>query len=152
MYLFLKSWIVCLSIWITGALRAVLETTHLSGCAGIETTSVTIAPRRFPGYKYPLRLALITISHSFFLSHLGFFFLALRLQTMDDKRGTMHACSPSTEGSPPLSSSPMPPPAPSRSPPPLGSPLEVSSHRPRSSVFKQGVPLGRLQSWIFLRL
>jgi hypothetical protein len=35
--------------------------------------------RRLLGYKYFLHLVLRTISHSFFLSRLGFTFLALRL-------------------------------------------------------------------------
>jgi hypothetical protein len=74
-YLSLKSWTVCLTVWITNTLHMVLEMTHLSGCVRIETTPVTIVVQRFSGYKYLLRLALITILHSFFLSHLGFMFL-----------------------------------------------------------------------------
>jgi hypothetical protein len=104
------------------------------------------------GCKYLLHLALITISHSFPFSRLGFTFLAFCSRTMEDKRGTKCASSPSREGSPSPSGAPTPPPVPSGSPPPLGSPSKVSSHRPRSPVFEQGVPLRRLQWWIFLRL
>jgi hypothetical protein len=125
---------------------------HSSWHAGTRSTPITVAVRRFTGHKYLLRLALITISHFFFHSLLGFTFLTLRLQTMEDKRDTKRTCSPSKEGSPSPSSAPTPPPAPSRSPPLLGSPPEVSSRRPRSPVFEQGSSPGRLQSWIFLHL
>jgi hypothetical protein len=104
--------------------------------AGIKMTHITVAARCFPGYKYLLHHALIAISHSFFLSRFGFTFLTLRSRTMEDKRGTKHAHSPSKERSPSLSDAPTPPSAPSGSPPPLGSPPEVSSRRPRSPVFE----------------
>jgi hypothetical protein len=92
--------------------------------------SITIAPRRFTGYKYLLRLTQITISHFFFISHLGFTSLALHLQSMKDKRGTKRAHSPSKEGSSSSSGAKNPPPAPSGLSPPLKSPQEVSSHCP----------------------
>jgi hypothetical protein len=44
------------------------------------------------------------------------------------------------EGSPPSSDTKTSPPVPFGSPPPLGSPSEVSSHRPCSPVFEQGGP------------
>jgi hypothetical protein len=52
---------------------------HLSGRVGIKRTSITIAVRRFAGYKYLHRLMLITISQFSFLFCLllGFFSLAL---------------------------------------------------------------------------
>jgi hypothetical protein len=90
------------------------------------------------GYKYLIRLSLVTISHLFFLSRLGFTFLALHLQSMEDKRGTKRARSPSKEGSPSPSGAKTPPPAPSGSPPPLKSPPEVSSRCPHSLMFEQG--------------
>jgi hypothetical protein len=111
---------------------------HSSWHVGTRSTPITVAVRRFTGHKYLLRLALITISHFFFHSRLGFTFLTLRLQAMEDKRDTKRTCSPSKEGSPSPSSAPTPPLAPSRSPPPLGSPPEVSSRRPHSPVFEQG--------------
>jgi hypothetical protein len=112
----------------------------------------TITMRCFTGYKYLLRLALITISHSLFPFRLAFTFLAPQLQSMEDKRGAKRARCPSAEGSPPLSSTPTVLAARSGSPPLLGSPPEVSLRHPRSPVFEQGVPPGRLESWIFLRL
>jgi hypothetical protein len=45
--------------------------------AGTKMTLITVAVRRFTGYKYLLHLGLITISQFFFLFHLGFTFLAL---------------------------------------------------------------------------
>jgi hypothetical protein len=53
------------------------------------------------------------------LSHPGFTFLALCLQSMEDKRETKRACSPSKEGSPLRSGAKTPSPAPSGSPPSL---------------------------------
>jgi hypothetical protein len=138
MYISLKSWTICLTVWITDARCTVLKVMHLSGCAWIETTSVTIAAQRFLGYKYHFHLALIIISHHIFLSCLGFTSLALYLQTIEDKRGTKRAPSLSKEGSPSPSSAKSPPLAPSGSPPPLGSLPEISSHRPCSPVFEQG--------------
>jgi hypothetical protein len=71
---------------------------------------------------------------------------------MEDKRGTKCARSPSKKGSPSSSDAPTPPPAPSGSPPPLGprrrSPRVAHAHR----CLSRGVPSGRLQWWIFLRL
>jgi hypothetical protein len=112
--------------------------THSSGRAETKMAPITVAVRRFIGYKYLLHLALITISHSSFLSWLGFTFLVLRLQSMDDKRGTKRARSHFKEGSPSPDGAKTPPPAPSGSPPPLTSPPEVSSHCPRSPVWEQG--------------
>jgi hypothetical protein len=57
---------------------------------------------------------------------------------MKDTRGNKHAHSPSKEGIPSPSGDPTPPPTPSGSPPLLGSPLEVPSCSPHSSVFEQG--------------
>jgi hypothetical protein len=76
-YLFLKNGIVCLTVWITDARCTILEVTHLSGCTGVESTLITVVARRFTGYKYPIHLALINISHPIFLTFLGFFSLAL---------------------------------------------------------------------------
>jgi hypothetical protein len=76
-HLSMKSWIICLIVWITGARYTILEVTHLSGCAGVESTPITIVTRCFMKYKYHIRLALITISHPIFLVFLGFFSLAL---------------------------------------------------------------------------
>jgi hypothetical protein len=61
-YFSLKSWTVCLTVWITDARRTVLEMAHLRGCAGVKRTPITIVVRCFADYKYLLRLALITIS------------------------------------------------------------------------------------------
>jgi hypothetical protein len=60
---------------------------------------------------------------------------------MEDKRGIKRERSPSVAGSP-LSDDAQTPPVPSGSPPPLGSPSEVSSHRPCSPVFEQGSASG----------
>jgi hypothetical protein len=68
---------VCLTIWVTDAQYTVIKATHLSGCAGVESTPITIAARHFMDYKYSIRLALIAISHPIFLVFLGFFSLAL---------------------------------------------------------------------------
>jgi hypothetical protein len=59
---------------------------------------------------------------------------------MKDKRGTKRSRSPSKEGSSSPSGGSTPSPMLSRSPPPPGSPLEISSHHPCSSVFEQGDP------------
>jgi hypothetical protein len=83
------------------------------------------------------------LSSSFSFLRLGFSSLVLNSPTMEDKRGTKRSRSPFVEGSPSpgdvktLSS------APSRSPSSLESPLEISSHRPRSLVFEQGGPSGK---------
>jgi hypothetical protein len=82
-------------------------------------TSITVAVRRFAGYKYLLCLALIIISQFSFHSWLGFTFLVLRLQSMEDKRGTKRAHLPSKERSLSLDGAKTPAPAPSGSPPPL---------------------------------
>jgi hypothetical protein len=71
----LERWCGCLTVWITGTWRTVLEMTHSSGCTGNEAMPITIVPRRFMDYKYLFRLALIAILHFFtfslriFLSH-----------------------------------------------------------------------------------
>jgi hypothetical protein len=62
---------------------------------------------------------------------------------MEDKRDINRERSPSVEGSPVPSDAKTPPSAPSRTPSLLGSPSEVSSHCPRSSVFEQGGPSGK---------
>jgi hypothetical protein len=89
------------------------------------------------GYKYLLHLALITISYFLFLSHLGFTFLALHSPSMEDKRGTKHAHSPSKEGSPLPSGAKTPPPAPSGSSSSLKSLLEISLRCPSPPVWEQ---------------
>jgi hypothetical protein len=92
-----------------------------------------------PGYKYFLRLALLTISH-FFISRLGFSFLLLFLATMEDKRGTKCSHPPSKEGSSSPSSGSTPPSVLSGSPLPPRSLLEISSRHSCSLVFEQGGP------------
>jgi hypothetical protein len=72
-----------------------------------------------------------------FLSWLGFTFLVLHLQSMEDKRGTNHAHSPFKEGSPSPDDVKTPPPAPFGSLSSLTSPLEVSSCCLRSPVWEQ---------------
>jgi hypothetical protein len=62
---------------------------------------------------------------------------------MEDKRGIKRECSPSAEGSPTPSDAKSSPSAPIGSPSPPGSPLEVSSCCPRSSVFEQGGSSGK---------
>jgi hypothetical protein len=57
---------------------------------------------------------------------------------MEDKRDTKRPRSPSKEGSPSHSDTKTPPPVPSGSRPPPGSPSEISSRRPCSTVFEQG--------------
>jgi hypothetical protein len=123
---------------IIGARCMVLEMMHSSGCAGAKRMLVTVVARCFTGYKYLLHIALITISQSFFLSPLGFIFLALRSPSMGDKRGTKRARSPSKEGSPSLSGVKTPPPAPSGSPLSLKPLSEVFSRCPCSLVWEQG--------------
>jgi hypothetical protein len=59
---------------------------------------------------------------------------------MEDKRGIKCSHSPSKEGFSSPSNGSTPPPHPSGYPPPPGSPLEVSSCRPRPSVLKEGGP------------
>jgi hypothetical protein len=135
---------VCLTVWTTGARCTVIKMTHSSGREGTKTTSVTIAKRRFTGYKYLIRLVLTTISQFFFLSHLGVTFLTLCLQSMEDKRGTKRARSPSKEGSPSPSDAKTPPLAPFGSPPPLTSPSKVSSRCPVHWCESKGDPPGRL--------
>jgi hypothetical protein len=115
----------------------IIERTHSSGRMGTKTMPIIVVARCFTGYKYLLRLALVIISQFFFLSCLGFTFLALHSQSMEDKRGTKHARSPSKEGSPSPDGTETPPPAPSGSPPPLTSPSEVSSHCRRSPMWEQ---------------
>jgi hypothetical protein len=146
-YLSLKSWTVYLIVWITGARCKVSEMAHSSGRVGTKMTPNTVAARCFTCFKYLLRLALITISYFFFLSHLGFTFLALRLRIIEDKRGTKRPRSPSKEGSTSPSSAPTPPSTPSRSPSLLGSSSETSCC-PRLPMFDWGGggPTGRLQS------
>jgi hypothetical protein len=114
--------------------------------------SITVAVRHFTDYKYLLRLALVTILQFSFLSCLGFNFLVLHLQSMEDKRDTKRTRSPFKEGSLSPDGAKTPPSAPSGSPSPLTSPPKVSSCRPHSSMLEQGDPPGRLQRWIFLRL
>jgi hypothetical protein len=109
----------------------------------METTPITIAARRLPGYKYLIHSALMIISHSSFFC-LGFLSPALNLLAMEDKRGTKCPCSPSTEGSPSPSDVETPPSAPSGFPPPPGSPSKISLCRPRSPVFEQGGPSGNI--------
>jgi hypothetical protein len=140
---FLKSLIVCLTIWATGARCTVLKMMHSSRRMGTKTMFVTVAVWRFMGYKYLLLLVLITISQFFFLSCLGFTFHTLRSQLMEDKRGTKHARSPSKEGSPSPAGAKTSSSAPSKSPPPLTSPLEVSSRCPRSPVWEKGGSSGK---------
>jgi hypothetical protein len=43
----------------------IFNATRASGCEGIKVTAITVAPRRFTGYKYSFCLALLTISHTF---------------------------------------------------------------------------------------
>jgi hypothetical protein len=101
-----------------------------------QNNTCTVAARYFISYKYLIRLALITISQFFFLSCLGFTFLALRSSLIEDKRVTKCTRSPSKVRSPSPDGAKTPPPMPSGSPPPLTSPLEVSSSYPRSPVWE----------------
>jgi hypothetical protein len=63
---------------------------------------------------------------------------------MEDKRRTKRSRSTSKEGSSSSSGGSTPPSVLSGSSPPLGSPLEISSHRPCSSVFEQGDPFEKV--------
>jgi hypothetical protein len=42
-YLLLKSWAICLIVWITDARCTVLKVTHLSWCVWTKSTPVTVA-------------------------------------------------------------------------------------------------------------
>jgi hypothetical protein len=128
----------------------VLEATLSIDGARIRTVPTTVVARRFPNYKY-LHLALITISHSFLLSSLRVYSSCLCLPSMEDKRGTKHARSLATEGSP-SHSVPTPPLVPSGSSCPLGSSPEVSSRPHARLCFSRRDPLGRFLWWIFLHL
>jgi hypothetical protein len=143
--LFWGSWTVCLTGWITGARHMVLEMSLLIASTENEMVPITVAAWRSPGYKYLIRSPLRTISYSFSLSLscLGFPSLILHFPTMEGKRCLKQECSPSTLGSPVASDSKTPPLAPSKTPPPPGFPVEVSSCRPRSSVFELGGPSGK---------
>jgi hypothetical protein len=116
----------------------VLEMTHSSMRAEIEMTHITIAMQCFMCYKYLIRLTQITISQFFFHSRLGFAFLAIRSQSVKDKRDTKCARSPSKEESSSQDSAKTPPPTPFGSPSLLTSEPEVSSRCPRSPVWEQG--------------
>jgi hypothetical protein len=61
---------------------------------------------------------------------------------MEDKKGVKRERSPSAEGSPLPDDAKTPTSMPFGSPPPPGSPLDVSSRHPCSSVFEQGNALG----------
>jgi hypothetical protein len=63
---------------------------------------------------------------------------------MEDKRRTKRSRSTSKEGSSSSSGGSTPPSVLSGSSPPLGSPLEISSHHPCSSVFEQGDPFEKV--------
>jgi hypothetical protein len=80
--LFLGSCTVCLTAWVTGARRMILEVSLLIASTGNEMTHITVAAWRSSGYKYLLRSSLGTISHSFSssLSYLGFPSLVLTSQ------------------------------------------------------------------------
>jgi hypothetical protein len=101
-----------------------------------ELKRCPLATRRFTIYKYLFRLALITISHFFFLSRIGFTFLTFCSQSMENKRGTKRACSPSKEGTPSLDGAKTPSLTPFGSPPSLTSLPEVSSRCPRSPMWE----------------
>jgi hypothetical protein len=99
----------------------------------------TIASRRFIGYKYSIRLALIVISHSFTFSS-RVFSLPLHLFTMEEKRGLKRSRSSGSDSS--SSSSDTSTPLPSLSeplPPPL-SPSNVSSRKSLSPMCEHGRP------------
>jgi hypothetical protein len=140
--LFLGSWIVCLTSWITDARCMVLKTSSLIASAGNKTGIHYCSGVMLPGYKYLIRSSLGTISHSFSspFSCLGFLPLVLCFPTMEDKRGIKRERSPSVEGSYAPSNTKTPPLASSGSPSPPGSPSEVASRHPCSSVFEQGGP------------
>jgi hypothetical protein len=132
MYLTLKSWTVCLNVWITSAWCTIFNAVCTSGCTEIEMTPITIALRCLTGYKYSFHLAMLAILH-YFSFRLGF--SSLLLTTMEDKRWNKHSCSPSKEGCSSLSSVSTPLLVPSGSMSPPGSPSEVSSHRRCSPLF-----------------
>jgi hypothetical protein len=137
--LYLKSWTIYLTVWITGARCTVPETARSSGCAGTKITHIIVVVRHFTGYKYLIHLVLITISQFSFLSWLVFTFLVLHMQLMEDKRCTKHARSSSKGGSPSSYDAKTPPPASFGSLPLLMSPSEVSSHCPCSPVRARGI-------------
>jgi hypothetical protein len=58
--LFLSSWTVCLTVWITDARHTVLKATLLNDGGGIEAAPITIKARRFLDYKYLSRSMLGT--------------------------------------------------------------------------------------------
>jgi hypothetical protein len=118
----------------------------------IEMTPITVVARCFTGYKYLIRLALITIFQFFFLSRLGFTFLSLCSQSMEDKRGTKRVRSPSKKGSPSPDGAKTPLLATSGSPPPLMSRQRSPDTAPAHRCGSKGDPLGRFQWWIFLHL
>jgi hypothetical protein len=120
MYFSLKSWAVCLTIWITGARCMVFNAACVSGHMGIEMMPITIASPRFTGYKYSFHLALIAISHSF--TFCLWFSSLLLLTAMKHKRGTKCSCSPFKGDSSSPCSALTPLPAPLGSLPPPGSP------------------------------
>jgi hypothetical protein len=78
-YFLLRSWIVCLTIWITGAQCTVPKTSLLIAGAGTRMALITIVARHYPGYKYLIRSVLMTISHSSFLFFLCLEFIPLAL-------------------------------------------------------------------------
>jgi hypothetical protein len=90
------------------------------------------------GYKYLLRLALITILNSITFSLRVF--LSPSLSHDGRQEGTKCSRSPSKEGSSLSSGGSTPSSAPSGSSPPPGSPSEISSRRPCSPVFEQANP------------
>jgi hypothetical protein len=152
--LFMSSQTVCLTVWITSARCTVFEATLLNAGAGTDVVPITIAARRFLCYKY---LLVPCWEPTSFLLSLVFLLLRVSLsRTLLSNNGGQVRPEARTlslrEGSPTPSDAKTPPLAPSGSPPPLGSPLEVSSHRPRSPVFEHGVPPGRLLWWICLHL
>jgi hypothetical protein len=150
--LYLKSWTIYLTVWITGARCTVPETARSSGCAGTKMTHITVVVRHFTSYKYLIHLVLITISQFSFLFWLLFTFLVLHMQLMEDKRCTKHAHSSSKGGSPSSYDAKTPPPASFGSLPLLMSPSEVSSHCPRSPVWEQGGSSGKAPVVDFFRL
>jgi hypothetical protein len=123
-YFSVKSLKGCLSIWITGALRRVSNTTHCSVSVGTEMTPIAVSSRRFTGYKYSFCQAPTSILHFFTLSP-RVFSPSPHLFIIEDKRGTNRSHSSesgssslSSDASKTLSSS-------SKSLPPPVSPLNV---------------------------
>jgi hypothetical protein len=131
-----------LTVWINGARRTVLEASLLIVSTRNEAVSITIVPRRSPGYKYLIRSPLGTISHSFSSSllRLGFHSLVLCFPTMEGKRGIKRELFPSVKGSHTISDGKTPPLAPSGTPSSPESLTKVSSHRPCSPMLEQGGP------------